>query len=329
MNNTPVLTDNDDDYLRAAEWLEQLSEQPLDELSRRRFLLWLEAKPGRRALFERLVRTWNDPALTRAAQAALAQSVPPPARLFAINTWRAGFAFALCLCIAIAASFKFYSADMNAVTPIPVATSVGIRHDLQLEDGSQVEVGPASQIVVQLSEQRRQIELEQGAAYFRVAKDKSRPFEVRINSASVVAVGTEFNIDKTATHIEVTVYEGAVEVRDQSANRPQLLRAGERALISPTGIQRLSVNVQQIVDWRSGWLELEDGTLGQLLEQLNRYSQKPIHVSDPALTSMPVAGRFHLKDAPTTLQLLTELYGLQLKTVMSQGKAELQLTARP
>lgn len=329
MNNTPVLADNDDDYLRAAEWLEQLSEQPLDELSRRRFLLWLEAKPGHRALFERMVRTWNDPALTRAAQAALAQSAPPPARFFAVNTWRAGLAFSLCLCIAIAASFKFYSADMNAVTPIPVATSVGIRHDLQLEDGSQLEVGPASHIVVRLSEQRREIELAQGAAYFRVAKDKSRPFEVRINNASVVAVGTEFNIDKTATHTEVTVYEGAVEVRDQPTNRPQLLRAGERALISPAGIQRLTINMQQIVDWRSGWLELEDGTLGQLLEQLNRYSQKPIRLPDPELARMPVAGRFHLKDAPTTLQLLTELYGLQLKTVVNQGTAELQLTARP
>ncbi|PUA28634.1 MAG: hypothetical protein B0W54_13810 [Cellvibrio sp. 79] len=326
-NNPSLPADDDDDYLRAAEWLDQLSEQPLDELSTRRFLLWMEAKPGRRALFERLVQTWNDPALTRAAKAVMKQTTATSSH-FTFTPWRAGFAFSLCLCVAIAASFKWFGTDITIVAPVPIATNVGIRHDVQLADGSQLEVGPASQVSVLLGEQRREIALEQGMAYFRVAKDKSRPFEVRIDNASVVAVGTEFNIDKTATRIEVTVYEGAVEVRDQPAHQAQLLRAGERALIGTTGIQRLTVDLQQLVDWRSGWLEVANGELGQLLEQLNRYSQHPIRLPDPELGHMPIAGRFHLKDAPSTLQLLTELYDLQLHTRTNQGKTELQLTRR-
>mgnify|MGYP002716876965 CR=1 FL=1 len=327
MNSKPVTADSDDDYLRAAEWLEQLSEQPLDELSNRRFLIWLEGAPGRRVLFERLLACWNDPALTQVLEELLptTASVRPQDSIF--RFWRAGLAVSLCLML-VSGAFLLVNTDTNPTAPMPLATKAGIRHDLLLDDGSQLEVGPASQISVLMTKQRRQIALEQGVAYFRVAKDKSRPFEVKINDASVVAVGTEFNIDKTANQIEVTVYEGAVEVRDQAANRPELLRAGERALISTAGIQRLSVNLQQLVDWRSGWLEVEDGKLGQLLEQLNRYSQTPIRLQDPALAQIPVAGRFHLKETESTLQLLTELYGLQLTQGIHQGKTELQLAAK-
>lgn len=327
MNNKPVNTYSDDDYLRAAEWLEQLSEQPLDELSRRRFLLWLEATPERRALFERLLATWNDPALTQALQAILPATTKARAPLFN-PAWRMGLAASFCLVMMTATAFLVIP-NTSPKVATPLITKVGIRHDLQLDDGSQLEVGPASRISVSLTEQYRQVALEQGAAHFRVAKDKNRPFEVRINDASVVAVGTEFNIDKTAAQIEVTVYEGAVEVRDHPGNSPQLFRAGERALISAAGIQRLSVNLQQLVDWRSGWLELDNGKLGPLLEQLNRYSHTPIRLPDTRLASMPVAGRFYLRDTESTLRLLTELYRLQLNTVMSQGQTELQLTAKP
>ena len=332
MNNRSSCNANyDDDYQRAAEWLEQLSEQeqrPLDELSKRRLLAWLDAKPDRRALFERMLSTWSDPALTRAAQTLLANSNPSRPAAFGANTWRTSLAFSLCLCVALIASLQLLGTD--PVAPVTLATSQGIRHDLQLEDGSHLEIAPASKLSVSLTGERRQIALQQGAAYFRVAKDKKRPFKVTINEASVVAVGTEFNIDKTADHIEVTVYEGAVEVRDRAASRPELLRAGERALINTTGIQRLSVNLQQLVDWRSGWLELENGKLGQILEQLNRYSETPIRLQDPALAQTPVAGRFHLKDTETTLQLLTELYGLRLTQGSSpEGQNELQLTAKP
>ena len=327
MNNNPVNTYSDDDYLRAAEWLEQLSEQPLDELSHRRFLLWLEATPERRALFERLLATWNDPALTQALQAILPATTAARAPLFS-PAWRMGLAASFCLVMVTAAAFLVIP-NTSPKVATPLITKVGIRHDLQLDDGSQLEVGPASRISVSLTEQYRQVALEQGAAHFRVAKDKSRPFEVRINDASVVAVGTEFNIDKTAAQIEVTVYEGAVEVRDHPGNSPQLFRAGERALISAAGIQRLSVNLQQLVDWRSGWLELDNGKLGPLLEQLNRYSHTPIRLPDTRLASMPVAGRFYLRDTESTLRLLTELYRLQLNTVTSQGQTELQLTAKP
>lgn len=330
MNTTLPNKDSDDDYQTAAEWLEQLSEQPLDELSKRRLLLWLEGKPGRGALFERMLATWADPALSQAAQHLLA-SQSRSASTFPDAGFRRSAALALCftLCVALVISTRFVG-DAPAVSKtLPFATTTGIRHDLQLEDGSLLEISPASRLTITLDAQQRNIELQEGAAYFRVAKDKTRPFAVTIGTASVVAVGTEFNIDKHQHDVEVTVYEGAIEVRANPVAQPLLLRAGERALISAKGIQTLAVNLSELVDWRSGWLELQNGTLGLVVEQLNRYSNTPIQLADPALAHIPVAGRFRLKDAHATLQLLAELYRLERRDVTFQGAPAIQLFAKP
>lgn len=331
MNTTPLTTDSDDDYQRAAEWIDFLSEQPLDDLSRRRFLLWLDGQPERRILFERMVINWADPALTQAARAVLTSTPLSRSTRFSWKRTHTGAALAACilLCIALFIGRPWSDEGLTEYNTLPFATAIGVRHDLQLADGSLLEISPASRVEVSLNDQRRNINLQQGAAYFRVAKDQTRPFEVRIGAASVIAVGTEFNIDKTADQIEVTVYEGAIEVREHPAARPHLLRAGERALIGTGGIRTLTVKLNELVDWRSGWLEVDDGKLGALVDQLNRYSSKPIHLQDHTLAGMPVAGRFRLKDTRETLQLLAELYHLQLKEVTAQGGVEIHLTRKP
>jgi len=240
-----------------------------------------------------------------------------------------GLAFCLCLCVGLWFNHSVQLPAHLDLATIPVTTAVGVSRDLHLEDGSQIDISPASQIKIQLSQHKRNVQLQQGAAYFQVAKDKTRPFEVQIDKASVIAVGTEFNIDKTADHIEVTVYEGAVEVRAQAQARPQLLRAGERALISASGIQLVAVNLKQLVDWRSGWLELENSNLALMVDQLNRYSRKPIRLKETGLEHLPVAGRFRLKDVDATLQLLAQLYSLDVREVTNKGVAELHLTTKP
>lgn len=321
-----TIAESEDDYQRAAEWLETLAEGPLDEVTERRFLLWLQSGEQRRVIFERMLATWQDPALTQALEKAL--SVTPRVRrsrfissrspILSMITGRTlGYGLmtglgVLVLCITL------YNNGAWHLPPAPetmhLSTPVNEQREQQLADGSHVEVAASTQLDVTLKHNHRLVNLQRGAAYFTVAPDRARPFEVRIDSASVIAVGTQFNIDRFREGVDITVYEGAVEVRDQLDGRPRLLRAGERVRISSRGGMSATqaIDIHQIVDWRSGWIEVEDESLGYLIDYLNRYSNQPIVLSDDLLAQDRVAGRFRVSDSETTLAMLAEFYQLDV-----------------
>ena len=173
-----------------------------------------------------------------------------------------------------------------------------------LGDGSVVDMAAASQLTVLFSADKRQVVQGLGAAYFAVAKDKQRPFEVRLDQASVVAVGTEFNIDRDPDLIDITVYEGAVQVQASAAGPSQLLKSGERIRIQQNKLSEVQkVDLQQLVDWRSGWIEIEDESLAYLLHRLNRSASVPVSAS-AEVADLRVAGRFELANTQQTLSAL-------------------------
>ncbi len=91
----------------------------------------------------------------------------------------------------------------------------GAKAQFTLLDGTQVTLNAGSKLRYnnKYGIKDRNVELE-GEAYFKVAKDKERPFIVKTSHIAVKALGTEFNVkaypgDKT---IETTLVEGSVKV---------------------------------------------------------------------------------------------------------------------
>lgn len=91
-------------------------------------------------------------------------------------------------------------------------TDIGEQRTIALVDGSSVELNARTKIKVRYSDQRRTIELLQGQALFRVAKDPNRPFIVDSNGTHVRAVGTQFDVYRKVDGTLVTVVEGRVAV---------------------------------------------------------------------------------------------------------------------
>jgi transmembrane sensor len=98
------------------------------------------------------------------------------------------------------------------------STDIGEQRSIRLDDGSTVELNARSKIRVALQEHQRDVELIDGQALFRVAKDHSRPFIVHTGDTNVLAVGTQFDVYKHHDGTTVTVVEGRVAVF--SANPP-------------------------------------------------------------------------------------------------------------
>ncbi|OGO81529.1 MAG: hypothetical protein A2203_04405, partial [Chromatiales bacterium RIFOXYA1_FULL_46_5] len=267
--NTKQQTEQDL-YLQAASWVEKLASGELDSLSKRRFSHWLDADPRHPVLLQSMVETWQDPALTK----ALSAYQPSPLKRWQLSSpkWKksqwpklqlAGAAMAFSSVLVM----LLYLGNGSVFSgPVPYELKTAQANSMQqaLDDGSVVDIAPDSQLTVFFTADKRQVLQGQGAAYFAVAKDKQRPFEVRLDQASVVAVGTEFNIDRDPDLIDITVYEGAVQVQASAAGPSQLLKSGERIRIQQNKLSEVQkVDLQQLVDWRSGWIEIENETLAR------------------------------------------------------------------
>jgi transmembrane sensor len=131
------------------------------------------------------------------------------------------------------------------------STDIGEQRSIRLGDGSMVELNARSKIRVDLREHERNVELIEGQALFRVAKDHTRPFVVHSGETNVLAVGTEFDVYKhrgstTVTVVEgrVAVFPGALGMAGQGPDltpSPSELRPGEASEPSPAlKIARLS-----------------------------------------------------------------------------------------
>ena len=91
-------------------------------------------------------------------------------------------------------------------------TTAGERREFKLAEGSHVTLDADSALDVQLTPERRTLQLKRGEAYFNVAKNARRPFTVRAGNAEVRAVGTAFNVRMSDDRTVVAVTEGKVEV---------------------------------------------------------------------------------------------------------------------
>lgn len=128
----------------------------------------------------------------------------------------------------------------------------GGEYKLVLADGTIVWLNSDSHIryPVTFSGDTRQVELE-GEAYFEVAKDKEKPFIVRMNEYNVRVTGTQFNVRNYSNeNLATTLVEGRVQI--ERKGRVDRLRPGQQAILENNEIRIRTVNVNEQVAWRHG-----------------------------------------------------------------------------
>jgi transmembrane sensor len=109
-------------------------------------------------------------------------------------------------------------------------TEFGEQRSLRLSDGSVVTLNSRSQVRIELNQSSRTVELVEGEALFRIARDPVRPFVVRAGGTAIRAIGTAFDVNRKSRGTVVTVVEGRVAVLAVSASsRSSRFAAGSSA----------------------------------------------------------------------------------------------------
>jgi transmembrane sensor len=225
----------------------------------------------------------------------------------------------------------------------------------RLPDGSVVELKPGAEIAVHYEQaDARRVTLVRGEAFFRVAKDATRPFFVESQGITVRAVGTAFSVQAQATAVEVVVKEGAVDVGRNTAAasdaNPLRLAAGQKVVFpmmllrpamrvpsaepatttGPTNeptVETLSENeLEQRLAWRDTREVFSNTTLHEAAARLNRQNITQILIKDPAVGRLRVDGYFRADNPEGFVRIVEESFGLQAEEL---GGHNLLLRARP
>lgn len=193
------------------------------------------------------------------------------------------------------------------------ATGIGEQRVLQLADGSTVRLDTASRVRVKLSAGERRIVLEEGQALFTVAHDRNRPFVVSAGETEVTAVGTVFDVRRSATDVRVTLLSGAVDVVRAAGTEPARISPGQQARVSAERVTTRPVDTRTATSWASGRLVFEDTPLATAVAEVNRYLEDPVVLEGSDLGAAPINGVFRTGDRDAFASATAEGLGLSMR----------------
>jgi transmembrane sensor len=116
-----------------------------------------------------------------------------------------------------------------------IQTGRAERRGVTLVDGSLIQIDPQTRLRIRFKPHSRDVQLEEGRALFRVAKDPNRPFLVHADATVVRAVGTQFGVERARAGIVVTVASGKVAVFAPHPAQESIGPAGSMGLARTVG----------------------------------------------------------------------------------------------
>ena len=300
---------------QAAAWFARLRADDASEHDREQWRRWMALDPAHRQAYSRLETLWSnlgDFAPTPEIAQRVSQARARPAR----SAWRSPWPWLATAASVLVAVLAGRTLLQSAPVPdITYATAKGERRSLQLEDGSRVDLDSNAILHVRFDRHARQLVLEQGRAFFRVAREP-RPLRVETRVGSVVAVGTQFEVDYQNDAIQVSLFEGKVDLMSQATasaggHRLASLDSGQSARVSGTEVQRLGpVQAGGAPNWLSGRLVFDDLPLSLAVAEFNRYSARPLQLGSEALARHRISGSFRSDDTHGFVEALQAVYGI-------------------
>jgi transmembrane sensor len=269
----------------AAEWLVRLQDRNVSLEDTLEWQRWVGANERHATAFARIESVWDEPwEILQKPNSAIRTS---PRGRGAV--WAVAAAVAL---VAVASGWMLW----QNISADGIQTDVGQTRSVQLADGSRITLGGGTQLRVSFDSKTRRLDLTRGEAFFVVAKDPMRPFSVHAGNATVTAIGTEFNVRRSADRVVVAVVEGRVSIEPTSlltaADKPVPLAAGQQTVVDGRGVKPVETlaDTAAATAWQSGQLVFRREPLRYVLEDVNRYSNKPIVLGDGSLGEMRITG---------------------------------------
>lgn len=172
-----------------------------------------------------------------------------------------------------------------------------------LTDGSRIWLAPGSALDVDYGMALRALRLHAGELHVETAFDAGRGFVVEAAGARLRALGTRFNVRLREQVLQLSVFEGAVEV--STARDVRVVDAGQGLRLDAKGAGQAHALGGNDDSWIRGVLMADQMPLGELVAELARYRHGHLGTA-PEIAQLPVVGVFPLRDPDAALSMLEQ-----------------------
>lgn len=246
-------------------------------------LSWVEEDPENEKLLQAMHRVYDAALLSEDVEVA---DVKRKRRSFRLGMRHIAYSFAAgaAIVLAVLATAEAISDNlaqrMNrmAVTQV-YSTRSGEQMNVTLPDGSNVWLNSCSSLELLApsgksfgSAGKRMVKLT-GEAFFDVARDESRPFNVATEALDVTVLGTVFDVKSYDSKTYVVLESGSVKVSDRKEEDAIVISPGQMYVLdSNTGKKELhNVQSSNYVTWKDGYLTFDATPLNLIFEQMQNY----------------------------------------------------------
>jgi transmembrane sensor len=269
-------------------------------------------------------------------------------------------------CIVVLACLAFLPYLFITADPSPgeYVTGIGEHRTIPLSEGSQIIMNTQSRLRVRFGPHGREIELSEGEALFSVAPDSTRPFRVHARRTLVEALGTQFSVYLGNSGTKIAVTQGRVRVFENLNPTPIILNPDgllwtdttvfeflqpPEGLVVSAGQEARVTNEDSFTDfelearwvalgelerrlaWVNGNLFFKGETLGEAVEEFNRYNWRKLRIADPTITQLTLGGEFETTNLDSFIGALNKTFGIRATNVGEPGARAptIELRRRP
>ena len=218
-----------------------------------------------------------------------------------------------------------------AVMALHFETRHGEQQTHRLADNSIIHLNTDTAVTVRYGDNERLVVLTSGEAEFEVAHVPGRPFRVFAGRAEIVDLGTKFDVRLEDKSTLVTVVEGRIAVGLSASAEsgspshgptPRLvqLNAGQQITVADGEwpATPVAVDAQRTTAWLHRQIMFENEPLERVASEFNRYAQKPIEITTPALRNLQVSGVFATDNTGAFIAFLRSLKGVRVEVTATR-----------
>ncbi|KRT14230.1 hypothetical protein ASU31_20375 [Pedobacter ginsenosidimutans] len=227
--------------------------------------------------------------------------------------------YAAIFLLMISAGLTFYQQHHHSGIPetdINFKSSHQAAKEITLKDGSIILLNVGSELIVakDFGERERNVALK-GEGFFKIAKDKKKPFIIKSGVLKTIVVGTSFNINAypDLDRIKIAVTTGKVRVSRKTLRGEEVLATGMTKNASltfdkSTGSATVKTEDAALISsWKDNKLYIDNATVGEIATQLERYYHLNVVFNPKIDKGKRYTIRFNQEPANRVMEILSIL----------------------